>query len=1163
MLFSARTRRLAATVSAACIIFFTTPWKAPAEGTHTKPVRVGYYENEVFQEGARPDAVKNGYAYGYYRKISEYTGWKYRYIYGSFSELYQMLLDGDIDLLAGLAYTKEREGLISYPDEGMGSESLNLIKHDSDTDITAAYETLNGHSIGILNSAMLSSLRSFLKIHHIEANVITFNDYEQLLQAFDTHQIDILAAEGDGAYARRHTQIICTFGQSDYYLCVNIQRPDLLEKLNEAQTALKLEEPNFLSTLRMRYHPGSVANQNFSTGEKKWLDTHTELHVGYLKNYLPYSATDAQGNVTGIVKDMVPEIFTKLGIDGMDIQFIPCTSYSEMIRGITSGTFDIIFPVGGGLYYSEENGIYQSTPVVTTSVTIVFRKNINKEAAGDLEGLHFAINQNNNMQYYYVKSNYPKAEIDFYNSMEACLDALVRGESDCTKINGVRIDLLEKHKYRDLPLRQLPGTDDRGFGVLIGNEGLLKLINRGINMLGSEYIQDKVYHYTQGLFTYSTAEFIQDNIWIFSFIIFAAVFFIIAILLRDSRHSRAIAEAAQSASRSKTVFLNNMSHEIRTPINAVLGMDEIILRESQEESIKEYARNIQTSGKILLSIINDILDFSKIESGKMENIEEEYDIRQTARDLHIMVEQRAEDKGLNFTLDVIGDMPGVLYGDETKIKQCALNLLTNAIKYTKEGSVWASFGFARKDDEHIMLSFSVTDTGIGIKEEDFPKLLRPFERIEENRNRSIEGTGLGLSIVNGLLAQMGSVLCIQSEYGKGSTFSFTLEQCVHSWEQDETFAASKKDGREDAYHGKFQAPEARILVVDDTVMNLKVVQGLLKPTRIQVDTAASADEGLKLAQERKYHIIFIDHYMPEKNGVQMLEELRQDGQSLNQDKICIALTANAVRGAEEFYISSGFQDYLSKPVAPEKLEEMIAAYLPRELLIAREPDAGGGAQGCSGADGAAAPGSDSPVGLFKDVFALDIQAALKNCGSGQLFKDSVGYFLDAIQGNADAIESYAGSGDWKNYTILVHALKSSARLIGAAELSALAADLEAAGNRAQEGESAAVQEIQEQTPRLLTGYRAYSARLGPLCGAAAAAAASAAKTKGLLAEAELKTALTTLKEHIETFDFGTADLIIKELDDFELPEAFRERFARIKKAVFNSDAAAVLKELEA
>ena len=409
-------------------------------------------------------------------------------------------------------------------------------------------------------------------------------------------------------------------------------------------------------------------------------------------------------------------------------------------------------------------------------------------------------------------------------------------------------------------------------------------------------------------------------------------------LIDDTEHYKYMeqlreqSEIADRANQAKSAFLANMSHEIRTPINAVLGMDEMILRESAERQIISYAEDIRTAGRTLLSLINDILDFSKVEQGKMELVPTQYELGSAINDLVNMIRTRADKKGLRFDVDVNGDIPHLLFGDEIRLKQCALNMLTNAVKYTEKGSVRFEVDYEKKTEKSIMLKFKISDTGAGIKKEDMDKLFSPFSRIDESRNRSIEGTGLGMSITTQLLALMGSELKVESEYGKGSVFSFEVEQEVTRWQKmgdfSKRFNGASRGTR--LYRELFHAPEARVLVVDDNAMNLTVFKGLLKKAQIGIDTASSGREALRMAELTDYDIYFIDHMMPDMDGVETMKRLHEiNGR---EEAVCIALTANAVSGAREMYIEAGFADYLSKPVDGERLERMIASLLPAEKL---------------------------------------------------------------------------------------------------------------------------------------------------------------------------------------------------------------------------------------
>lgn len=645
--------------------------------------------------------------------------------------------------------------------------------------------------------------------------------------------------------------------------------------------------------------------------------------------------------------------------------------------------------------------------------------------------------------------------------------------------------------------------------------------------------------------------------------------------------------AINAANEAKSTFLSNMSHEIRTPINAVLGLDEMILRGSHEQEIKNYAREIQSSGKSLLSIVNDILDFSKIEAGKMEILPFEYDLSSTINDLVNMIASRAEKKGLELKMNVDPTVPHCLFGDETRIKQCVLNLLTNAVKYTERGTVTMNITFEKIDEERIKLKLQVLDTGIGIKEEDLKKLFSPFERIEENRNRTIEGTGLGMSIVKSLLAAMGTQLDVKSVYGQGSDFSFTVEQKVVDWEPMGDYDVIKLRALEQAggeYHESFQAPEAQILVIDDTPMNITVFCGLLHSTRIKIDKATSGMEALEMAHDKKYDMLFVDHRMPKMDGVEMIKILRADESSVNQHSICIALTANALSGAKEMYLSVGFDGYLSKPVDGLKLESILSQMLPAEKVL-KEGDEGfvkhepvqgevnaanGGVMGGNAGSTGLSPNDAAALSkLFEKKFDVNIVDGLRNCSGAEIYMDAARNFYDAIEEKSNDIEGFVAVEDWTNYTVLVHALKSSARLIGAGELSSMAASLEAAGDKAKNGAQDGIAEIKEKTTSLLEQYRAYRSKLAPLfedfTAISNAGPQNLAASNPQLPEmslSEFKEAVSALKEVVSAFDFSSADMILGELSNYSIPADYTEKFTEIKKAIKAVDQQLVIKLLD-
>jgi signal transduction histidine kinase/CheY-like chemotaxis protein len=525
-------------------------------------------------------------------------------------------------------------------------------------------------------------------------------------------------------------------------------------------------------------------------------------------------------------------------------------------------------------------------------------------------------------------------------------------------------------------------------------------------------------------------------------------------------------ELADSANKAKSDFLANMSHEIRTPINAILGMNEMILHEAEEPEILDYSSNIQSAGKTLLSLVNTILDFSKIEDGKMEIIPVNYNTASIINNLAISIMERAKAKGLDFIVDVDENLPSVLYGDDIRITQVIMNLLTNAVKYTEKGSIAFTFREQSRDADGIDLFVSVKDTGIGIREEDLDKLFESFERIEEKRNRNIEGTGLGMTIVNRLLPMMGSRLEVKSEYGKGSEFSFLLHQRIVDDRPIGNYAERlHKSSTIPGNRRRLHIKDADILVVDDNEMNLKVAKSLMRLNGIVPDLAGSGPDAIEMISKKHYHIVFLDHMMPKMDGIETLQKLKEQN-ILPSDTTVIALTANAIVGSKETYLKAGFDDYLSKPIDVNKLEELLIKYLPAGHYkvedVETAPSSGneGPAIAISPDSDADAPIEFAPEGdvdrlKFLSENGFDTDAAISYCAGDEAFYYEVlRTFADEWKDKSDAIREDFEKKDIADYQILVHALKSTAKTIGADELSDAALAQE---NAAKEGDIPAIE----------------------------------------------------------------------------------------------------------
>lgn len=614
-------------------------------------------------------------------------------------------------------------------------------------------------------------------------------------------------------------------------------------------------------------------------------------------------------------------------------------------------------------------------------------------------------------------------------------------------------------------------------------------------------------------------------------------------------------EAADAANRSKSEFLANMSHEIRTPINAVIGMNEMIIRESGDEKIVGYARNVESAGKNLLSIINDILDISKIEAGKLEIVPAEYRFSSLLNDVANMLSFRAEAKGLEFKVNVDENLPDGLYGDEVRVRQIIVNILTNAVKYTNCGSVSFDVNGERdtKDGVDIIKLFlKVSDTGIGIKEEDMPKLFTKFNRMDMVENKNIEGTGLGLAITMNLLEKMDGTIDVDSVYGEGTTFSLMIPQKIVEdvpvGNYKERFESSLKENVK--YQRSFEAPEARILAVDDTPVNLSVVKSLLKKTRIIIDTASGGEEALKLAKNVPYDVILMDYRMPQMDGTETLKLIRNQYNGENADTPVICLTADAVSGAKDRYLADGYNDYLTKPVEAMALEQMLAQYIPDEKITYAEDFV-------TDTEYDASFFEEEDTGLYSDSRLYEIymtdpvlsyKSALDILESEETLAEVLKQFYDSIDEYNEEIERYLTAKDYKNYTVKVHALKSSAKTIGAPSISEEAKELERLGNVILNSDDEseindACEVIEKTTPSVLMEVRRLKEVLESLY--------EVEKTP--IDPEYLKEIFATLAELVGAYDMTSIEAVLKEVEGFSLFGEDEIKMEKIKRAVGSSD----------
>lgn len=593
-------------------------------------------------------------------------------------------------------------------------------------------------------------------------------------------------------------------------------------------------------------------------------------------------------------------------------------------------------------------------------------------------------------------------------------------------------------------------------------------------------------------------------------------------------------EEAEHMANVKSAFLANMSHEIRTPINAVLGMNELILREANQKDVLDYAYNIELAGKALLSIVNDILDISKIESGKTELVSGEYNVATSIYNFIEMSRARAEKKGILLKADIAENLPSKMYGDEMRLKQIYTNILNNAIKYTEKGEITLTLTGEEIGDDKIFTKATISDTGIGIREEDLDKIFDAFQRVDEEKNQKIEGTGLGMSITKQLVELMGGKIYVESEYGKGSTFHVELVQGIVDRTPIGRIDQAVEQSREIEKHKRavLLAPEAKLLVVDDNQMNLNVMKGLLKRTEMQVDLALSGKEALEAVTKTSYDVILMDHMMPEMDGVEALHRLRELKENQNPQAKVIVLTANAAIGSREEYLKMGFDDYLSKPIEAMNLENMIKKYLPKELVHEIE-EVVEETQNLEEID--LLEEKLRPFGIHLKQGLIYVEGELEQ------YVDMVKLFLRQSEARKEKMRGFLKEGNTEEYTIEVHALKSNGKMIGSRKMSELAYEMEIQGRNGN------LEYLRQNQAKLEEGWEELEQGLRILMEEQQKKVME--ETVETMTPEEVQVRVERLRNAIEEMDVEAAQEELETLLCGEMEQSQRERFIQVRNCL--------------
>jgi len=916
------------------LAFFSVDVSAQSAET----VKVGYYFSNNFQEGMDDRAPKSGYSYEYLQKLASYTGWKYEYVYGEWDELFEKLKDGEIDLMAGVAYSEDRVDQIGYPDSEMLNETFYIYKDTDDSSMQCGdIASYSGKKIGTLkgDQRMTAALEQWKARHRADIEIEYYSDLTECARVFNEQQIDGFVSADNVVSSYSGITPVEKIGKQLFYLCTAKEREDLLSELNMAMSIMNEQDAVEVDELRNKYYTETTVSVFLSQQEQQWMKEHAQITVGYLADYLPYCDKAEDGSATGLVSDIVPDLFDALSGDyDPEIIYRCFDDQQEMLDCLKNGEVDFVMPVSDGKWYAEQEEFVQSSAVVAFPIALVYREPYDNEVTSRI-----AVNQNNLRQYWYTLANYPDAEIVMYDGIEACIDAVNSGEADSTLLSALRVSQLLNGEKK-LNIITLSDSEKLCFGVAAGNKALLQILNHGLSILGESYGLNHTYRYLDTVVTYTLTDVIQDHVWLFIGLLTVLLILIVTYFIHREQEQKKAAQhelkqkellekalcAAKQASVAKKVFLQNMSHDIRTPMNAVLGFTNLAIQAGGDtEKTQDYLSKIKISGNHLLGIVNEVLEISRIESGQTKLDESVWSIADIVKETDIIIRDQALAKKQEFSIDIWQVQDMYIYCDKLRVKEILVNLLGNAVKYTQTGGS-ISLRIIQKPCEKENFGnyeIHVKDNGCGMSEEFLQKIFEPFERQANSTISGIQGTGLGMTIIKGFVDAMGGTIDIKSEENKGTEIIVRLCQRIaeapEKSEEQKTISCSPE-----LFAGK------RVLLVEDNSMNREIATAILEEAGFKVDTAengAIAVEKVTYYPEGFYDVILMDIQMPVMDGYTATRKIRSlENKAIAKIPI-IAVSANAFDEDRQTSLEAGMNGHLAKPIVVDELLEVLGGIL--------------------------------------------------------------------------------------------------------------------------------------------------------------------------------------------------------------------------------------------
>ncbi len=890
------------------IVTMLVPVRSFAEDTESKTVRVGYVNAKMYEEGGEGE-YKTGSGYEYLQKISYLTGWKYEYVYGTFKECYDMLVNGEIDLFGNLSYTPSRDGLFNYSMFPQGNEVYYIYTNEANRELASGDPSrMNGCKVGATSDSYQRELLSnWFTMNNVTAEVVTYTGYAALMEALENGEVNAIVTP-DLSVEYECIPVV-EIGYSEYYFGVSKQRPDLLEDLNAAMHEIQSDEFDYNGQLARKYHSRTVSSTELTDEELQWLEEHDNtLHVGLLDNNLPYSTQDADGTVSGIIKTLDDNMEKSLGIKVEETCYRDTDALTDALK---RNEIDIMGPVYGDMYIAEQYDHVLTNEMITVTPVMLYN-----HSDFDENSAVIAVSKETLVSEDVVHVLFPNATVMNYDSMEACLQAVVAGKADCTMISSVRLNLLreypemQKLQFADLPMQSeicLATTKDKRLAASIMNRGIAlssSALNGGV-LAENSFVTQRV----------TVRDFVRENMLLvmsLAGVIILVLAYMAFSLYRSRKQVQAALMEAKEASVAKTAFLSNMSHDIRTPMNAITGITVLMEHESgMTDRQYTYIEKLKQSSQHLLSLINDVLDMSKIESSKITINNEPVCLADQVSQIDSIIRPQTNERGHTFTVSTHNMIHEFVITDGVRLRQILINLLSNATKYTPGGGN-ISLDFTELPCDvpgHASYRITVEDNGCGMTQEFMKRIFEPFTRAENTMTNKVQGTGLGMAITKKIIDLMGGEIKIESAIDKGSRFDVYL-----------TFSINENA---DTYPGA----DSVLLVSenDEFINNMNI---LMDASNVKFVTAAACSHAAELLKENDFDAVLLGGMLHDKALADNVELLRS---SARRDIFIFCVDHAEPENEEEVLKTSGINGIIPRPFFMSDLAKAIDRAAKKQL----------------------------------------------------------------------------------------------------------------------------------------------------------------------------------------------------------------------------------------